>query len=140
MKYILLIPALLLASCASTIEGSTQVLNVATAPSYPADCTLKGSDYSKEFTAPGTVEVKRSKYPIDITCTPQNGSAAGSAKVLSDISNWGYGGAVIGTAIGAAVDSGTGAANEYPANINIPLGQKVRLGETSMNSNADFNK
>lgn len=142
MKRLLVLPAvILLASCASIIEGSTQTLNVSTSPSYASKCTLKGSDYTREFSAPGTVDVPKSKYPVVITCTPENGSAAGTAKVLSDIGAWGYGGAVAGVGVGAVVDSATGASNKYPDNITIPLGRSdTRIGETPYNSNADFNK
>jgi hypothetical protein len=131
-----------LTSCASIIEGSTQTISVTTQPNYPAMCFVQkdGSNTEILFEAPGTVEVRKSLYPLNITCASKNGGTVGKAKVLSDVANWGYGGAVAGVGVGAVVDSATGAANEYPQNIVIKLGQSIKLGETSMNKNADYNQ
>ena len=139
-KFLAIASVLLLVSCASIIEGSTQTINVVTAPTYPSDCTVQGDGFHKTFSAPGTVSLPKSVKPIEITCVPKNGSAAGTAKVLSDVGAWGYGGAALTLGVGAAVDSATGAANKYPDNISIPLGQTTTIGQSSMNSNLDVNK
>ncbi len=139
-KFLLITSALLISSCASIIEGSTQTLTVATSPSVPSNCSVKGEDYNTSFNAPGTVNVPKSVKPIEITCVPQNGSASGTAKVLSDVGAWGYGGAALTLGVGAIVDASTGAANKYPDNIIITLGQNTVLGQSSMNSNANFNQ
>lgn len=140
MKYLFLLSALLVSACASVVEGSTQTLHIKTAPDYASSCSAKGNDFTKSFSAPGTVDVPKSQYPVEITCIPQNGSAAGTGKVLSDVAAWGYGGAVAGNVLSAAIDAGTGAANKYPDSIEIPLGSTTVIGKTSMNSNAEFNK
>jgi hypothetical protein len=139
-KFLFLAFIPVISACASIIEGSTQTLNIVTAPSFPSNCTVKGEEFQTSFTAPGAVNVPKSVKPIEITCMPENGSAAGTAKVLSDVGAWGYGGAALGVGVGAIVDAGTGAANKYPDNITIPLGQTTTIGLTPMNSNADFNK
>lgn len=139
-KFLVIASALLITSCASIIEGSTQTINVATSPSVPANCTATGEFANTSFTAPGSVNVKKSKNPISISCNPQDGSAQGTVKVFSDISGWGYGGAVATLGIGAIVDGSTGAANKYPDNVTVVLGQNTTAGLGSMNSNADFNK
>ena len=140
MKKALFIILPLLTSCASIIEGSTQTVSVKTAPDFESNCVAKGSNYTKNFSAPGTVNLPKSQYPVEITCIPQNGSAAGTAKVLSDVGAWGYGGSVATLGVGAVVDSATGAANKYPENIVIKLGETTKIGETEFNKNADFNK
>lgn len=141
-KFLVIASALLISSCASIIEGSTQKINVATQPNTPATCTVKRSDaaYNTFFDAPGTVEVAKSKNPVEITCTPKDGSPAGTARVFSDISAWGYGGAALTLGVGAIVDGSTGAASKYPDNVTVVLGQNTNVGLGSMNSNADYNK
>ena len=139
-KTLLLLSALAISSCASIIEGSTQNINVSLAPNTPSYCTAKSEDFSTGFAAPGTVSVPKSMKPLEITCAPQDGSAAGTVKVLSDVAGWGYGGAALTLGVGAVVDSATGAANKYPDNVTVVLGQSSVIGQSSMNSNADFNK
>lgn len=137
MKKVILL--LLLASCASAVEGSKQKINVRTSPASAAECTVTtGTGTTKHFKTPITIEVERSVKPLNIMC--ESGGQKGTAKVLSDISNWGYGGAALGVGVGAVVDSATGAANEYPAEVVIKLGEDIKIGETPMNKNADFNK
>ena len=140
LRFLVMTALLAVTSCASIIEGDMQAINVTTSPSFPSDCIAKGQNLDAHFTAPGSVSVPKSKYPVEITCTPSNGSAAGTAKVLSDIGAWGYGGSAATLGVGAIVDSTTGAANKYPDSVTIPLGQTTVIGKTSMNSNADFNQ
>ena len=130
MRFLVL---LLLTSCASIIQGSEQTVNIKTASGAKADCELAGSESTKTVSLPAEIVVDRSYYPIKINCTGANG-VQGSAEVLSDVSNWGYGGALLGTAIGAGVDTYTGASFEYPEEIIIELGMHKLLGENSLNS------
>lgn len=143
MKKISIISLLIISGCASAIQGNTQQLNLRTEPDVAATCQVKGKFFNSEVTAPGTITVKRSYFPLDITCTPNKVAKnlkSGSVRVISDVSNWGYGGAVLGVGIGAGVDAGTGAAFEYPANIVVTLGESRTIGLNNMNSNADFNR
>lgn len=137
MKKVFLIPLMLLAGCASIIDGSKQEVSISTEPPAPAKCGISGEDYNADIETPAKIEVRRSYYPLHITCTDSAGKT-GDVKVLSDVSGWGYGGAVLGLGVGAVVDTSTGDAFEYPKNIVVTIGQSKTLGVTGMNSNKDF--
>lgn len=137
MKYfILLTSSFILSSCASIIEGSSQEVSVRTEPDMPAECRANSAEESIEFTAPATITLGKSYFPAEISCSA--GDENGSVKVLSDVSNWGYGGAVLGVGVGAGVDTYTGAAFEFPDEIVVTLGEDNILGKTDFNSNVEF--
>ena len=127
---------LLLTSCASIIEGSSQEVAVHLASNGSAECTATSAEESQNFTSPATITLKKSYYPAEISCTTDG--KIGTVKTLSDVSNWGYGGAVLGIGIGAGVDTYTGAAFEYPAEIVVTLGETKVIGQTDFNSNVEF--
>jgi len=128
--------AVILASCASIIEGNTQDVQINLVGAESAQCTAISAEETVEFIAPALVKLHKSYYPAEITCTADG--QTGTVKALADVANWGYGGAVLGVGIGAGVDTYTGAAFEYPAEITVTMGETKTLGKTSMNSNKDF--
>lgn len=136
MKKLALTALFALTSCASIIEGSSQEVSVYTSPNVAAQCTATSGNKVRTFTTPATVKLKKSYYPAIVTCIADG--QTGTTKVLSDVANWGYGGAVLGVGVGAVVDSRTGAAFEYPDEIVVTLGQTTVIGVNSMNSNKDF--
>lgn len=136
MKTFVAISLLFLTSCASIIEGSEQEISVRTASGVEATCTASSAEQTQEFAAPATITVNRSYYPAEIVCSADG--LTGEVKTLADVSNWGYGGAVLGVGIGAGVDSYTGAAFEYPDEIVVTLGETKTLGKTVFNSNVEF--
>lgn len=133
---ILLTSSFVLTSCASIIEGSSQEVAVSLAGADSAQCTAVSAEKTVEFTAPTTITIHKSYYPAEVTCSADG--QTGSVKVLADVANWGYGGAILGVGVGAVVDSATGAAFEYPEEILVTMGETKVLGKTSMNSNKDF--
>ena len=136
-KYFLLLTSnFLLLSCASIIEGSTQEVQINLEGAEVAQCSAVSAEESVSFSAPAKVALKKSYYPAEISCTSDG--QTGSVKVLADVANWGYGGAVLGVGIGAGVDTYTGAAFEYPKEILVTMGETKVVGKTAMNSNKDF--
>ena len=129
---------LALTSCATYFDGTTQKVSIKTNTGEPARCSLKTNSDSKEVAAPSEIEVSKSYYPVEITCLSDRSGDSGTVKVLSDVTNWGYGGAVLGFGIGAGVDTYTGAAFKYPSEIVVTMGQTTTLGKTSLNSNAKY--
>lgn len=134
--FLLLTSTLLLLSCASIIEGDKQEVDVALVGAESAECTATSEKKTKDFTAPAKITLNRSYYPAEISCSA-NGQT-GAVRVLSDVANWGYGGAALGIGVGAVVDASTGAAFEYPSKITITMGETQVIGKTKMNSNKDF--
>lgn len=135
MKYSV-IALLLLTSCASILTGSKQDVTIRTEPNVSATCKIDGSDFNDEIEVPAKITIQKSYYPTNITCSA-NGQT-GSVKILSDVSDMGYGSAALGLGVGAGVDTYTGAAFEYPSDIVVKLGENNVIGQTKMNSNVDW--
>ena len=133
MKNLLVLTALLVPACASIVEGSSQEVSIRTEPNQPSSCVIKGSSGETKVEAPAKITISKSYYPKEITCTPNSGGDSGTAQVLSDVAPWGYGGAVLGTAIGAGVDTYTGAAFQYPNEIVVKLGTTTEIGKSELN-------
>ena len=136
MKKIILTGLLLTTSCASIIEGSTQEVQINLEGADAAQCSAVSAEESVSFSAPAKVSLKKSYYPAEISCTADG--QTGVVKAIADVANWGYGGAVLGVGIGAGVDTYTGAAFEYPAEIVVTMGETKVVGKTAMNDNVDF--
>ncbi|PIR32747.1 MAG: hypothetical protein COV36_03815 [Alphaproteobacteria bacterium CG11_big_fil_rev_8_21_14_0_20_44_7] len=137
MKPIYLLSAMfLISSCASIIQGDTQEIAVNLLGAESAECSVTDLDGTRKFTAPDTITIRRSYNTASVFCSTSDGES-GDVKLLSDVSNWGYGGAVLGLGVGAGVDTATGAAFEYPDKITVKIGESITLGETSTNSNVE---
>lgn len=130
MKY--LAALLLLSSCATIIQGEEQTLKVSLSGATSANCELTDNRDAKSFTAPGEVVIGRSIDQARIECVTATGER-GSIDILSDVSNWGYGGALLGTVIGAGVDTYTGASFEYPEEVTVEIGMNKLVGQTNLN-------
>ena len=110
----------LLAGCASIVDGSTQSVSVVTIPHAGAECKLandKGNWYVKQ--TPGSVSVQRAYSPLKVTCGME--AWAGEAQVESITKNMAFGNILFGGPIGAGVDMGTGAAYDYPNEISVTM-------------------
>lgn len=106
-------------ACASIITGTTQVVSLETMPKA-AQCELqndKGKWFVKE--TPSNVSLKRSYEDISVTC--RKGGLSGSSVFKSKSNAIGFGNILVGGAIGAGVDTATGAAFDYPSVMKVDL-------------------
>lgn len=123
--------AVLSTGCASIVNGQNQSLSVKTnaadAEVVGAKCTLVSNKGTWYLTSPGSVTVQRSFQDLNVTCKKE-GMADGIAAVKSGTKAMAFGNIIFGGIIGAAVDTSTGAAYDYPDLITIVMGQTSSLG------------
>lgn len=123
---IVVLPTLLFAGCASIVNGQTQVLSVKTLVDgtelNQAACTLVNNKGTWYLTSPGTVAVHRSYQDLHVTCK-KDGMDPGIVAVKSSTKAMAFGNILFGGVIGAGVDTGTGAAYDYPQLIPVKMGQ-----------------
>lgn len=111
---------IILTGCASIVDGSNQPLSVITPGCKGASCEVsndKGRWFVQE--TPGSVTVHRSYNDLIVKCTKDQ--TVNVATVPSKTKGMAFGNILFGGIIGAGVDASTGAAYDYPTEINVPL-------------------
>lgn len=113
--------AILLAGCASIVEGTDQQISIQSRPSKAA-CNLMrdGSQLAYVDATPETVKVDKSQHDITVTCF-KDGWDDGVGILTADFESMSFGNILIGGVIGAAVDAGSGAMHHYPPSIVVVL-------------------
>ena len=120
-----LVAALLVAGCASVVDGSTQEIVINTTPDK-AHCKLlrEGMPIGEVTSTPGAVTVKKTKYDMTIECE-KDGFYKSTFYDHSGVQGSTWGNIILGGGIGWAIDSASGSDNHYvtPVNISmVPLG------------------
>jgi len=119
-----------LTGCASIVNGTGQNLTIEArkdgALVSGASCKLINDKGTYYVTAPGTVTVHKSYDDLQITCEKTD-AAPGTASVKSTTEGMAFGNILVGGIIGAAIDTSSGAAYDYPSLITILMGRHVDL-------------
>ncbi|MCH9674513.1 MAG: hypothetical protein K0U93_23950 [Gammaproteobacteria bacterium] len=115
----------MLSGCATITKGSTQNVTVETDPAG-AVCTLtrEGQTVAVVNPTPGTALIGKDKDPIAYVCTLDEYQDA-SGTLESEFEAVTLGNILLGGFVGIAIDAGSGAMNEYPANVRIVLTPSV---------------
>jgi uncharacterized protein YceK len=113
-----------LSGCASIVTGSSQKVTVNTPPTTGADCTLTSSEGTWNVSSPGTVSISKTKHDVNVHCT-KAGYQDADAAVPSGFQAWTLGNLILGGIPGLVIDLATGATNEYPSEITVPMTQKT---------------
>lgn len=109
----------LLSGCAQVVSGDTQEVLIETAPKSAAQCTLQNGRGSwAVLSTPATVRLMRSTTPLNVSCRTAEGWTGG-VTVESKVGYLAYADAV--SLVGAAVDTQSGAAYDYPDRLTIAL-------------------
>lgn len=113
--------ALATGACSTIIEGTSQDINVGTAPPEAA-CELVRNEVVIGIirSTPGSVTVKKNKQNIMITCRKE-GFKDGIYRNESDFAGASAGNLLLGGLIGIGIDAATGAANKYDGDVIITL-------------------
>jgi hypothetical protein len=123
--------AVLSTGCASIVNGQNQSLSVKTNGTdtevVGAKCTLNSNKGTWYVTSPGSVTVQRSYNDLMVTCKKE-GMEDGIGAIKSSTKAMAFGNIIFGGIIGAAVDTSTGAAYDYPDLITIVMGKTSALG------------
>ncbi len=122
---------LLLAGCASIVQGTSQNITVNTNPSG-ADCGFyrEGMKIATVQGTPGSGLVNKTKHDIWVVCVKQ-GYQMATYYNHSGVAGGTFGNIVLGGGIGWAIDSASGADNEYDGAVNITLAP-VQPGTTEV--------
>lgn len=108
--------------CASMFTGTSSNINITSTPSG-ADCDLAGHGVH----TPGNILIPKSSSNLTVNCQKQ-GYEAGSTPVQSTFNSTTLLNilTVYFLVIGTVVDFATGAAWEYPSNVNVNLVPEVK--------------
>ena len=108
----------LISGCASITRGTKESINVETANcGKPTQCTASNKKGTWEFTAPGSVTVKRSDEGLKIRC--KDGDEYVIRSVTPNREEMIWGNVLFGGIIGGAVDANSDAHWELPETITI---------------------
>jgi hypothetical protein len=119
-----------LTGCASIVNGTNQVVSVEAR--YKAEqvsgasCKLENGKGVYYVTTPGTVTVHRAYDDMKVRCEKEN-SEPGLATVKSVTKPMAFGNIIFGGVIGAAIDTGSGAAYDYPPLISVIMGETTNI-------------
>ena len=118
---VILAAAGLMCGCATIVKGDSQEISVTTEPAGAVcELTRGGQSVATINPTPGAVRVSKSKYDISLTCKKQ-GYVDATASVPSSFQGWTVGNVLIGGLIGVAIDAGSGAINQYEADVVVKL-------------------
>ncbi|WP_194270702.1 hypothetical protein [Glaciimonas soli] len=118
----------LLSGCASIVNGTSQIVSVEASDSgakvIGASCKLQNDKGVFYVTTPGTVTVHRAYGDLSVSCEKPN-VKPGSAVVKSTTKAMAFGNILIGGLVGVAVDTGSGAAYDYPDHIVVLMNGNI---------------
>jgi len=109
-----------LSGCASIVKGSSQDIQLSSGDVSGAECKLSNTRGEWSATTPAKVTVKRSKSALQVHCA-KDGYQDGTQVANSGFESWTIGNLLIGGLIGIGIDAGTGAINEYPDMVQVPM-------------------
>jgi hypothetical protein len=118
----------LLTGCASIVNGTNQVVSVEARHKgtqvVGAQCALVNPKGTFYVTTPGTVTINRAYDDLNVKCE-KDGMQPGMAAVKSSTKGMAFGNIIFGGIIGAAVDTSSGAAYDYPTLISVIMGESI---------------
>ena len=128
--------------CASITGSTGQSITVTTKdkgkPVIGANCELVNSRGKWTLTTPGTTEIRRSNEDLIVACQ-KSGHEPGRAAVVSDTKAAMFGNILIGGGVGALLDHNSGVAYEYPALVDIFMGDSIKITSATNSANPSAN-
>lgn len=129
----------LLTGCASIVNGTNQIVSVETRNKGEivtgATCKLQNGKGVFYVTTPGTVTVHRAYEDLSIKCEKEN-LPPGLATAKSSTKPMAFGNILVGGVIGAAIDTSSGAAYDYPTLLTVMMGESTQISATANASRA----
>lgn len=111
----------LLSGCATIVEGGKQSVYFTTDPDG-ATCSImrEGQMLFHDVKTPATLELEKDKDELVITCE-KDGYKKKVVHTDSTFQGWTLGNILFGGIVGIGIDAASGAMNEYPSQVSIPL-------------------
>jgi len=114
--------ASLTSGCATLISGTTQSINIDTGKVAGADCVgidKKGHQFNW-LNTPSSATVQKGDGPMIITCKKE-GYENATVSTDETFVKASLGNIILGGGIGFLVDAASGAAQEYPVDVKVPM-------------------
>lgn len=112
-----------LTGCASVTSGTTQAVTVTAvcegAIVNAASCILANDKGRWDVVTPGPIVIQKSHGDLTLAC--RKGESTGTATFVSKANSGAWGNIIAGGLIGYAIDSGSGAAFNYPSELPVVL-------------------
>lgn len=107
--------------CASIVSGHNESVSVKTSPIKGATCELENNK-GKWIVAstPGNVTIHRSFEKLTVTCE-KKGYKKSIKRISSSTKPIAYGNVIFGGVLGAGIDIASGAAYDYPKDIDVNM-------------------
>lgn len=112
---------LLSGACASVIEGSRDPVKVVASPASDPACVLRNARGAWNTRAADSVQVRRSRSDLSVSCIDPVQGTSGDATLASGIEPWAFGNILLGGIVGLVVDWSTGAAYTYPPQVTVAM-------------------
>jgi len=123
-RIIFTIPLIFICGCSSIMtditEGQSQRVSVNTNPPGANCVFLRHGEMLGSIQTPGTLNLIKTKYDIDIKCNKE-GYAQAAYHNHSDVDAWTFGNILLGGVIGWGLDSAIGSDNKYDSPVNLTL-------------------
>lgn len=123
VKFSLMFAPLVLAGCATIVDGTTESLSVNSVPAG-AKCTLTNTEGTWYVTAPGSVTVHKTKNDLKIHCDGDGGAVA-DMTVPAKFGGTTFANVLAGGVVGLGVDAMSGANYSYNNPITVVMTPKV---------------
>jgi hypothetical protein len=104
-----------LSGCATIVSGSSEDVAVQTPSAPGATCVLSNQEGSWTAVTPGAAHVQRGHNDLLIICTKPGYQEAWTT-ISSHLNDW-----TIGNLVTLGVDAGTGAIDQYPHSVQLPM-------------------
>jgi hypothetical protein len=123
--FLALLPATLLAGCATLTDSKEQVVEVRTVLDNRevagAGCILTNKAGRWFVNSPGRVKITRSTSDLSVDCK-RDGAASGYDLVQSKVNTSGlWGNMIVSAGLGYFVDKNTGAGFDYPSTLTVVM-------------------
>lgn len=119
---IIALSCLFLNGCATITQGSKQTVLFDTDPSG-ATCSISRTGEGvlyPNFETPASLEISKDKDELVVICNKE-GYKETVIHSGSNLEGWTLGNLLIGGIIGVGIDAASGAMNEYPSQVVVPL-------------------
>ena len=110
-------------ACASIASDSKTETAIETEPAI-ADCKFYGHHYFLQVATPATVTLPAKAAPITVICEAESHRRE-VAYLDTEADGWIFGNILLGGGIGVLIDGATGAGQEFPERVFLPLEPEV---------------
>ena len=113
--------AVFLSACSTITRGTTQAVAINTPGVEKAECELKSEGIGvKNVVTPATIILDKSQHNVEVTCRKKC-FTEGKGVIASHTDEMTAGNLIVGGVVGLAVDAGSGAMNQYDAQVRVSM-------------------